>query len=232
MQVDLFYRLGTKIHKFRWLVILAWIVLIIACLPFTPKIIDPFKDIGFVDQSSESERANKTLNKKFGYSYNQFIVMYHSDTMHATDNAFMRQIKKSLADFKDFPIKNQIIYPDTHNKQISDDKHTAYAIVLFEGDSDASQKLLKEFKATLNEPADLEMRIGGEPIFLDDTRVQTQTDLFKAEYIATPVAIITMIIVFGTLVAASIPIILGATAAFIILMTLFALGHFFSLSVF
>ena len=73
MQVDLFYRLGKKLHQYRWVVIVAWLVLIFACLPFTPKIMNPFKDIGFVDQSSESERANKTLNKKFGYSYNQFI---------------------------------------------------------------------------------------------------------------------------------------------------------------
>lgn len=232
MQRDLFFRFGKHVYHYRWYVIFIFCLIIVACLPFTPKITDPFKDIGFVDQSSESERANKILNKKFGYSYNQFIVMYHSDIMHATDPEFMRQIKKSLADFKDFPTKNQIIYPDLDNKQISKDKHTAYAVVLFEGDKETSQKLLKDFKLTLNEPVDLEMRVGGEPIFLDDTRRQTQTDLFKSEYIATPVAIITMLIVFGTVVAASIPIVLGAVCAFLILMMLFILGHFFSLSVF
>ncbi|HEX2549620.1 MAG TPA: MMPL family transporter [Gammaproteobacteria bacterium] len=232
MHVDLFYRLGKGIHRYRWFVISLFLLMIISCLPFTPKITNPFKDIGFVDQSSESERANKTLNKKFGYSYNQFIVMYHSDELKATDPEFIRQIKKSLADFKNFHIKNQVIYPDKNNKQISDDKHTAYAVILFEGDQESSQQLLKDFKLTLNEPVDLEMRIGGEPVFLDDTRTQTQTDLFKSEYIATPVAIITMLVVFGTVVAASIPIVLGAICAFLILMTLFILGHFFSLSVF
>ncbi len=232
MQRDLFYRLGRFIHHYRWFVIFIFFFIIVACLPFTPKITDPFKDIGFVDQSSESELANKILNKKFGYSYNQFIVMYHSDNLRATDPEFISQIKKSLSDFKNFPTKHQIIYPDLDNKQISKDKHTAYAVILFEGDKETSQKLLKDFKLTLNEPIDLEMRVGGEPIFLDDTRSQTQTDLFKSEYIATPVAIITMLIVFGTLIAASIPIVLGAVCAFLILMTLFALGHIFSLSVF
>ncbi len=232
MKSDLFYSLGFGIHKYRWFIILLWFLLIIASLPFTPYVITPFKNIGFIDRASESARANDTLNKRFGFSYNQFIVIYHSDLIKATEPKFINEMKQSLSGFKHFPVKNQIIYPDIHNKQISEDKHTAYAIIYFEGPEEASQQLLHDFKMTLKEPFDLDMRIGGEPVFLDDTQRQTQVDLFKAEYIATPVAIITMLIVFGTVVAASIPIILGGVSAFLILMTLYFLGHIFSLSVF
>lgn len=232
MRSDLFYCLGFGINKYRWFILFLWLLLIIASLPFTPEVITPFKNIGFVDRASESARANDTLNNRFGFSYNQFIVIYHSDSLKATEPKFINEIKQSLSGFKNFPVKNQILYPDIHNKQISEDKHTAYAIISFEGSEEASQQLLHDFKMTLKEPFDLDMRIGGEPIFLDDTQRQTQTDLFKAEYIATPVAIITMLIVFGTVVAASIPIILGGVSAFLILMTLFFLGHIFSLSVF
>jgi len=232
MKSDLFYSLGFGIHKYRWFILLLWFLLIIASLPFTPYVITPFKNIGFVDRASESARANDTLNKRFGFSYNQFIVIYHSDLIKATEPKFLNEIKQSLSGFKHFPVKNQIIYPDIHNKQISEDKHTAYAVIYFEGPEEASQQLLHDFKMTLKEPFDLDMRIGGEPVFLDDTQKQTQVDLFKAEYIATPVAIITMLIVFGTAVAASIPIILGGVSAFLILMMLYFLGHIFSLSVF
>lgn len=76
------------------------------------------------------------------------------------------------------------------------------------------------------------MQIGGEPLFVQNVNKQTQTDLYKADFIATPVAIVTLIVVFGSVVAATLPIILGGGCALIILTTLYFLGHFFTLSIF
>ena len=232
MQQDLFYNIGTLVYKLRYFIIIFWLALIGFCVPYTPKMMDPFKAIGFVDPDSESARANKVLNKELGYSYNQYIVMYNSDTMLATDPRFIHEIKESLSDLKKIKVKHQIIYPDTNDKQISDDKHTAYAVILFKGQQEADTDLLKEFKSTVKKPPRLNMQIGGEPIFLDDTKVQTQIDLYRAEYVGTPVAVITMLVVFGALVAASVPIVLAGMCAFLILMSLYFIGQLISLSVF
>lgn len=214
------------------MVILLSLVLVALCIPFTSKMMDPFKAIGFIDPKSESARANKLLNDKLGYSYNQFIVLYNSEKLIATDPVFKDEIKKSLSGLRKLSVKHQIIYPETNNKQISGDKHTAYAVILFKGQQEADTDLLKQFKAVVKKPANLSMQIGGEPIFLEDTKTQTQLDLYSAEYVGTPVAILTMLLVFGSVVAASLPIILGGISAFLILMTLYFLGQLFSLSVF
>lgn len=232
MKTDIFYCIGSLIYKLRWFIILLWITFIGISIPFTPYILDPFKEVGFKDSRSQSATANHILNKKLGYSYNQFIVMYSSDKWYATNPKYLDEIKSSLSRIDDIPVKHQIIYPNTANKQISKNKYNAYAVVLFKGEQEADEKLVKAFKAAVKEPANLTMKMGGEPIFLEDTKIQTQLDLYSAEYIATPVAIITMLIVFGSLIAASIPIFLTAISAFLTLMTLFLLGHLFSLSVF
>jgi len=192
----------------------------------------PFKSIGFTDPSSESARTNQMLNDTLGYSYNRFIVMYHSDKLLLNNPSIQQQIKKSLSDLDNFPITHQVIYPEINNKQISKDKHTGYAVILFKSNQEVDSHTLNLLKNSIKKPDLLEMRIGGEPIFLEDTKTQTQIDLYKAEYIATPVAAITMLVIFGSVVAASLPVVLGGVCALGILVALYGLGHVFTLSVF
>ena len=213
METDLFYRFGKFIYRWRWLILICWFISFCACLPLLPKAMDPFKAIGFTDSHTESARANDELNKKLGYSYNRFIVMYSSKNISANSELFHKEIKYSLANLDNLPVKHEIIYPDKNNKQIAKDKHTAYAVILFNGNQETDDELLNKFKASVRQPKNLEMKVGGEPIFLEDTKQQTQLDLFNAEYIGTPITIITMLVVFESVVAAAIPVVLGAVFA-------------------
>lgn len=93
-------------------------------------------------------------------------------------------------------------------------------------------ELLKQFQSAIQTPAGMTVTMGGEPIFVQNVNKQTQTDLYKADFIATPVSIIILILVFGSVLAAFLPIILGGGCAIIILTTLYFLGHVFTLSIF
>jgi RND superfamily putative drug exporter len=232
MRKGFFYRLGNFIYRFRWALIVLWVALFLGSISLGPRLTEPFKAIGFTDPNSPSAKANAILNTKLEFGYNRFIILYRSDNIVFTRAQFSKEIKDSLAGLKNFPIKHQIIYPDDNNKQISADKHSAYAVVLIKSEQEVDDGDLKKFRDSISKPPNLEMHIGGEPIFLEDTKTQTQLDLYKAEYIATPVAVITMLIVFGSVVAASLPVILGGVCALVILLVLFCLGEVFTLSVF
>lgn len=234
MEGDLFFQFGKLIYRFRWLIIISWLALFCLCIPFIPKIFDPFKSIGFVDPSSQSALADKMINKNFGYSNdNRFIILYSSKNLIATDEKFQSEIKKSLVNLKKLPEQHIIIYPDSNNKsQISRDKHTAYAVVAFKSDVVIDSDFLAKLRSHITHPKDITVKVGGEPVFLDDTKEQTQLDLYKAEYFATPVAIITMLIVYGSVVAASLPVILGGIGMIFILIALYFFAQTFDLSVF
>ena len=227
-----FYQVGRFINRFRWPIIVLWLLIILGCIPFLPKIMEPFKTTGFVDEQSTSSIATKYLNKKFGYdNNNKFLIMYHSSKLKMTDPEFLKKIKKSLADLDDFPIKHDILLP-YKKEQVSKDKHTAYVLVIIKSPKPLSDELLEEFKNSIKKPANMTVQIGGEPLFVEHVTHQTQVDLYKADLIGTPVAIITLIFVFGSVIAASLPVILGGGCALIILTTLYFLGHYFTLSVF
>lgn len=227
-----FYQSGKLIYKCRWPIIILWIVIILSCIPFLPKIMSPFKTTGFTDEQSESARTERYLNEKFKYnSNNKFLIMYHSPKLLATNPTFQAKIKKSLASLDDFPIKHEIILP-YKKQQTSKDKHTAYAVVILKTPKPLSDELLSEFKDSIKKPTNMTMQIGGEPLFVEKVTHQTQIDLYKADMIAAPVAIITLVFVFGSLIAATLPIILGGGCALIILTTLYFIGQYCTLSVF
>ena len=65
-----------------------------------------------------------------------------------------------------------------------------------------------------------------------DVSLETQKDLSRADLVAAPVSIITLIIIFGSVIAAIVPIILGASCAMLILVGLYLFAHAFTLSIF
>lgn len=224
-----FYQNGLLIYRFRWLFIITWVILLLISAIIFINLANPFKETGFKDPGSESARADSYINKNLGYSANQFIVLYLSKK-RLTAEEFSGVIEKSLNNLKDFPINNQIIYPDKNNHQVGKNHRNAFAIVLFSKELNSSN--LAQFKKTIKKPANMSVKLGGEPIFLSDTKTQTQIDLYKAEYIATPITLIILLIIFRSIIAAVLPIILGGFFVLFILTIIYGLGQLMSLSVF
>jgi len=232
MQANRFYRLGEWVYRFRIAIIVVWVVAVLGCVPFLADVISPFQSTGFVADGSKSDLADQFITKKLGYGHNQFLLLYHSDKLKATDSRFQKKISYSLSDLGDFPIEHEIILPKDNDKQISKDKHTAYVVILFKSKKAMSHELIDQFQKIIKTPKHMTVQMGGEPLFVEHINEQTQRDLFKADLIAVPVTIITLLLIFGTVVASIVPLCLGGGCALLILTILFGLGHVFTLSIF
>jgi RND superfamily putative drug exporter len=233
MKNSIFYKSGLLVYSARWFVIGLWLAILLACLPILPHIISPFKTTGFIADNSASAKAEQELNKSLKYDHNnQLIIMYSSKNLSATGKEFNKKIKESLKNIKQFSLPLEVLLPSSNKQQISKDKHTAYAVVVVKTMQPLQDELLAQLRSMIKEPPEMTMSIGGEPIFIEDVNQQTQEDLYNADCIATPVALITLLLVFGSVVAACLPIALGGGCALIILSTLYCLGHLFTLSIF
>lgn len=228
-----FYGLGVLVYRTRWVIIALWLIAIMACVPFIADIMSPFKSTGFVDETSKSAKADAFLTRSLGYnSANQVMVIAQSKTLLATDPLFMHKIKQAFAPLSSFPLKHEVILPTPHNHQISQDKHTAYVVILFKGRDPISSATLAEFKSAIHPQSNMRLMFGGEPFFVEGVNQQTQIDLYHADFIATPVALVTLLLIFGSVVAALVPIVLGGGSALLILTMLYGLGHVLTLSIF
>lgn len=233
MQQSFFYSLGTSIYRFRKFVLSMMGVLLLCCLPWLGDIMSPFHSTGFVDNSSQSAKTQAFLDQHLKFHHeNQFLILYHSKSLTTSNPLYMYKVKHSLMLLDDFPIEHDIVFPDMNPEQISKDEHTAYAVVTFHRTKPLTSSMLKEFKESIKDPSHMDVYLGGEAIFADGVNQQTQDDLYKADMVAAPLSIIVLILVFGSLVAASVPMVLGGACAILILTTLYALGHLVTLSVF
>lgn len=232
MQNEMFSKFGKLIYKLRWVIVSAWLLLMLLCVPVAPHAISIFKTTGFSVDGSESVKTENLINEKIGLGNNKFVVLFSSQTVKTSDPVFMRKIDQSLAGLKKFSIPHEIITPSVNKRQISTDKHTAYAVVLVKQADAISDKDLKEFKSLIKTPSNMNVIIGGEPIFVESVNRQTQEDLFKADIIAAPLTIVIMIIIFESIVGALVPIIIGAGCSLMILSLLYVIGSHVVLSIF
>ena len=74
--------------------------------------------------------------------------------------------------------------------------------------------------------------ITGEPVISKDINVASQKDLMQAEAIGLPIAIIVLLLAFGTVVASVLPIMIGAATVVVAFGVLTLLSDTFNLSIF
>ena len=229
---SLFFLLGKKIHRYRVLVLIIWLLMIIGCVPFLSNMMAPFQTSGFVDTTSESAKADEYIKKEFQSTNEVLMISYHSNYLEATDRKFINKIKRSVKPLDDYPISHTIYLPTKGNHQISKDQHTAIVVVKFDVKTPLTQEQLNDIEQRIKKPKNMTRLFGGESVFFSEVNKQTQQDLFDADLVATPASIVMLIIIFGSLVAAFLPILLGGGCALLILTSLFFIGHAFTLSIF
>src|SRR4051812_15986616 len=230
----MFYGFGRFVYRFRWFILAVWGVAIIASAPFVPRVTEPLRVGGFADPSLESSRAADTLARDLGYSTSSVIVTYTSNdpALHATDPRFIAEVTASLARLPSLAVHTTLLTHATNPRQISRDERTAFEVISLDTDTEAAAKLMPQIIAAITPPPDLTMHIGGGPAFYADVETVSQRDLARAERVAFPIAIIALLIVFGSVLAAGLPVLVGGAGVVVILAVIYALGSAMELSIF
>src|SRR5206468_8992394 len=127
----LFYRLGRFIHRRRWFVLAAWLIVLAGALPLAPTVTDALRVGGFADPSLESSQAASTLARDLGYSTSSVIVVFQSvdHTLPASDPRFIAETNAALAGLATLPVPTSVIPPAANPRQVSPDGYTAFAVI-------------------------------------------------------------------------------------------------------
>ena len=104
------------------------------------------------------------------------------------------------------------------------DGHTAYDIVFLDLPPDDSPDAIPRRRDRLHQVPGLTVRIGGGPAFYGDVQSVTEADLRRSELISLPLAALALLLVFGSLVAAGVPLAVGGAAVLVALAGIFVVG--------
>ena len=167
------------------------------------------------------------------------VVIISSETSTVDDPAFMEQVNLLATDLGTLPpdvIEGGVTYYQSGDEtMVSADRHTTIMPLVMAGRvSDATRNIEKvhEVTARAAERSGFTVITTGVAGSGEDFNKISASDLKLAEFLGIPAAIVILILVFGTLVAASLPLILAGFSIIVAIGITAVVGQRFEMSIF
>ena len=219
----MFERLGRGVvNRRRWILIGA-LVFFMAAGVIGGGVADRLSNGGFQDPNSEATRAQRTLDREFDATSPNIVLLVTSKSGSVDDPASKAAglaLTKELEDQKG--VDQVISYWTTGIPALksSDDRQALVAGVIT-GNEDVVHNRIEELQPVFSrDDSDLQVKVGGLAEVFREVQATIEKDLIRAESIAFPITLILLVIVFGSIVAAALPLLVGAISiigAFLIL---------------
>jgi uncharacterized membrane protein YdfJ with MMPL/SSD domain len=196
----------------RWVLAVAGVLVVVAALWGT-GVFGSLSGAGFEDPDSDSARAVQLARREFGRHRADVVVLYSSPALTVDDAAFRTSAERTLAALPHRDVARVITYWDTGAPQlVSADRHATYAVLELAGaDGDAREEALAAIPDELAAPG-LTTRLGGETAVDHDIDTQVAEDIGRAESLSMPLLLVLLVMVFGALAAAGMPLVVGGLA--------------------
>lgn len=183
---------------------------------------------GFIPESAESADVQAILADDFGMGTDSLVFMIDAG-MPVDDPSVERAVNVSLAPIAgDARISAVLTTWSTGNpRMISEDGQTTYAIALLQPrvvlEPDETDQLVDLVTAEAQANG-LSVAAGGLPAVNAAIAHQVEEALIRAELVSIPLTIVILLVVFGSAVAAGIPLLVGALAILASLAVIFILS--------
>ncbi len=228
----MFYGIGQFAARRRRWVIAVWLLLFLASAPLVPRLPSVLKVGGFSNNEIESARARASLEASLdSFAPSTLIIIFQSGEHRATDPEFVTSAEIAISDVLNHPEVNGAVRFIDNPAQISNDGNTAYTLVQLDIPPEEAQRVLPDIRDRLI-ATDLETTVAGAPAFFEDVERLSEEDLQRAELIAIPFALVALLFVFGTLMGAGVPLVVGGFSVATVLGLLFIVGQYVDLSIF
>ncbi len=188
---------------------------------------------GFADPTQQSERAADALQREFGTGPSNFLLLVDApggvDGATATGTALTRRLAAEPG------VEDVVSYwtagrPDT---LASRDKTQALVLARLTGSQDDAVRSAKVLALAYDGTFQgLGVRTGGEFATYAQVGTTIEHDILRAESIAVPVTAVLLVLVFGSAVAASLPLLVGVLSILGTFLTLSLLRHVTDVSVY
>ena len=192
---------------------------------------------GFQDPTSESAQATKVLVDKFGQGDMELLISVTSEAgaqspqarAVGTDIAAQLQASPHVAEVT----SAWTAPPSAAPALVSKDGKTGLIVAGITGGESDAQKYTKELTERLVHDRDgVTVRAGGEAMIYVQINGQSEKDLLLMESIAIPLSFLVLVWVFGGLLAAALPLAVGAFAILGSMAVLHAITYVTDVSIF
>ena len=227
-----FERLGAFVHAHARLVIGAWVLIVLCALPFAPQAPGALQAGGFDLPTLESARSRAALESELGAPPSALVLAISSSTLIPGTPQFEAAAQRAVAGVARAPhvvgSRSHLIAPT----QVNVEKKIVYDVILLDLKPDDSPAALEGIQAALVAVDGIKVALAGGPSFYADIQIVSETDLQRSELISLPLAAIVLLLVFGSAVAAGLPLAVGGATVIVALAAIFGIAQATRMSIF
>ncbi|HEY7451465.1 MAG TPA: MMPL family transporter [Candidatus Limnocylindria bacterium] len=168
---------------------------------------------GWQIEGSESAETEALLADRFGEQATAIFVIMRDPAGDAASAEFQDTVADAVAPMADDPAVDEIVtYADTQDARfLSLDGTATFALARLNSPDDEAVEDSRRLVELVEQPAAVEeMWITGVPVVYDEFNAVIEEDLQQAELISLPLAGAILLVVFGTLVGAGLPLLIAA----------------------
>jgi uncharacterized membrane protein YdfJ with MMPL/SSD domain len=166
---------------------------------------------GFSAPDSQSQHEANLATQAFGRDAGDVVVLYSSPALTTASPAFRSAVTSTLAALPRSRAASYATYWSTGSREfVSASGHQTYAVIELAGATDsARQDSYDAIKTGLSAPG-LHSQIGGVVPTNETIDQQTTASITRAEALSFPILLILLLVIFGSLTAAALPLAVGA----------------------
>ena len=211
-------RLGRWTANHFHAVAIAWALVALALGVLAPKVEHALSGAGWEATGSESVEVRELVDRNFdGLSSSALQVVVHSAVETADDPAFERTIEHARSALERDPRVSAVVSPQP-GLSISRDGHTAVIQAGAAVDSNEMVRAAADLQAQLDglDGGGVDVDLTGASGMWADFNEANKTAMLRSELISWPVTLAILVVAFGSLVAAGLPLmltVLGLVAA-------------------
>jgi uncharacterized membrane protein YdfJ with MMPL/SSD domain len=169
---------------------------------------------GWVIPGSQEQEAADILTSRFGQDQTTMLVVYTDPAGDAASPTFQQTVRDSLAQVAtDDSVAKVTTYADAPSEELlSTDGASTLAVVYLNKEVESAVDDSARLAAEIDRPQGVTVDITGVAQLYHEFNQKIEQDLVTAEMVSLPIALLILLAVFGTLVAAGLPILMAAMA--------------------
>jgi RND superfamily putative drug exporter len=210
----IFAALGRFDYRFRKLLPVIGLLLVIGVNVWAGLAGGKLIQGGWVISGSQEQQATALLADRFGEQATTMLVVYRDPDGDAASPAFQQTIRESLSEVADDPVVDHVTtYADAPDPRfLSRDGTAALAVVTIDKEMEDSVDDAARLTGKVHRPDGVTTYVTGIPQLYHEFNGKIESDLVQAELISLPIALVILLVVFGTLVGAALPLLMAAVA--------------------
>ncbi len=232
-----FYRLGRFVYRYRRLTIVLWALLMMLSLAVTPQLGQVLKETGSAYEAGSAYQAEQHLQQDLNLTADVLTVVFERLPGQSTDNSTQGgqpQIEALLKEIRSLPSVSTVVSATEQPDYRSADGQVQYSIIRLAVSEDSDMLLaIDRIEKLLTQPLPgWKSFLTGMPVVNRDVQQISKTDLGRIEFLLLPLTLMALLIVFGSIVAAILPVVMAVVAVSITFGLLYLIALQWSVSVF